>query len=139
MLGDQLDVSEFARLSPVSPAPMHQSHSNDKRSSSKRFVQNMQVVLRPSSSSLRQTETIRGVCKNLSQSGCGVVSNFAPRVGDLYCFDVTQEPAHPLHGVHSRCVRCQWIDEEVFECGFAFLSPVELQPSHSSITEDPLV
>jgi hypothetical protein len=84
----------------------------------------MEVELRPSSSSQRHAECIRGVCKNISRSGCGVIGPAAPRVGDVYRMEIPDAAAHALHGSHVRCVRCQLLDEDLFESGFCFLSPL---------------
>jgi hypothetical protein len=49
--------------------------------------------------------------------------------------------AHPIHGSHARCVRCHLLDEDAFEVGFSFLSPVDLSASEEQTDSftDPLV
>jgi len=49
--------------------------------------------------------------------------------------------SHPIHGAHARCVRCHLRDEEAFEVGFSFLSPVDLNVTESQPDNltDPLV
>jgi hypothetical protein len=102
---------------------------------------NVQLIIRPSNSSQRRETSIRGYCKNLSQSGCGVVTDSAPRVGDLYRFEMPSDTTHPVHGAHARCVRCHLLDEEAFEVGFSFLTPVELNVTETQADNltDPLV
>lgn len=97
---------------------------DDKRSSRKRIVQSFSVLVQPSSVSQRANERIEGDCRNFSDSGCGIVSNFAPRVGDVYQISVPNQAEHAIDGVHARCVRCHMLDEESFECGFSFLTPL---------------
>lgn len=115
--------------------------SANTRSASRTFPSNIKLIIRPSNSSQRSETPIRGYCKNLSQSGCGVVTDCAPRVGDLYRFEMPSDTTHPIHGVHARCVRCHLLDEEVFEVGFSFLSPVDLNVTETQIETltDPLV
>lgn len=96
--------------------------TKDKRVSVQRIVQNLPIVIQPSNASQRKLEHIDGFCKNVSVSGCGVVSDFAPRVGDIYRISVPSQQEHVLNGIHARCVRCHMLDEEAFECGFSFMS-----------------
>ena len=132
MLGEQLEATlnslQAAVDSPVeNPAPVVGEQllgSQEKRTANQRVVQNLQVVIRPGNASQRKLEIIEGYCKNISLTGCGAITDFAPRVGDLYEFSVPTQNNHVLHGVHARCVRCHLLDEEAFECGFSFLAPV---------------
>ena len=111
------------------------------RSASRSFLLNVQLLIRPSNSSQRHENPIRGYCKNLSQSGCGIVTDSPPRVGDLYRFEMSADTIHPIHGCHARCVRCHLLDEEAFEVGFSFLSPVDLNMTETQADDltDPLV
>ena len=115
--------------------------SGNTRTASRTFPLNVQLIIRPSNSSQRRESPIRGYCKNLSQSGCGVVTDCAPRVGDLYRFEMPSDTTHPIHGAHARCVRCHLLDEEAFEVGFSFLSPVDLNVTETQADNltDPLV
>lgn len=114
--------------------------STDKRGEqAERIVTNLLVRIRPSSCSQRFSENITGYCKNVSESGCGVTSDFAPRVGDIYQFEI-DDPGHILHGIHARCVRCHLLDETAFDCGFSFLSPLaQGRSSSSTASPQPLV
>jgi PilZ domain len=111
------------------------------RAASRTFPLNVQLIIRPSNSSQRKESSIRGYCKNLSQSGCGVITDCPPRVGDLYRFELPSDATHPIHGAHARCVRCHLLDEEAFEAGFSFLSPVDLNVTETQVDNltDPLV
>lgn len=126
MLGDQLDTlndklpADGERLSERDVFPL------EKRSSQQRHLENLAITLRPSSSSQRQTESVSALCRDVSRNGCGIVAKQAPRVGDFYRIESPNDPSHLLHGVNARCVRCMLIDEEVFQCGFSFLAPVDL-------------
>lgn len=111
------------------------------RVASRTFPVNVQLLIRPSNSSQRRETPLRAYCKNLSQSGCGVVTDCAPKVGDMYRFEMPSDTTHPIHGAHARCVRCHLLDEEAFEVGFSFLSPVDLNvtETQSDSQSDPLV
>lgn len=136
MLGEHLDFSQPVpggtqpffvgpTDSPAESATSTNSAENRRTAAKSRVIQNFRVTLRPSSSSQRGRERIHGLCKNVSQSGCGLNSDFAPRVGDFYRIEV-EDTTHFLHGVHARCVRCHLLDEDLFEAGFSFLSRVKL-------------
>lgn len=139
MLGENLSSPvESIRTRPR--AAIDQSAVNT-RVAQRMYQSNLQLIIRPSNSSQRKETPLRGSCKNLSQSGCGVVTDSAPRVGDLYRIEVPSDLAHPIHGAHARCVRCHLLDEEVFEVGFSFLSSIQLNATNtkSDSLTDPLV
>ncbi len=137
MLGENLEGLYESRPRMV---PGGQNLFQDTRSAARILPSPIQVVLRPSNSSQRHERELMGVCKNLSQSGCAVVAEAPARVGDIYRFEVRSESTHPIHGAHARCVRCHLLDEDLFEFGFAFLSPVHLETvaETRSLENDPL-
>ncbi len=112
----------------------------EKRAASDRSQENISVALRPSSFSQRNSEHIEGFCRNLSQTGCGIVSNSAPRVGDIYQFEVVDKSFNRLQGMDARCVRCHLLDAEAFDCGFTFLAPLPGEKSRSTASSsEPLI
>lgn len=112
----------------------------EKRKASDRSQENISVALRPSSYSQRSSEFIEGVCRNLSQTGCGIVSSSAPRVGDIYHVEVVDNSSHCLQGMDARCVRCHLLDAEAFDCGFTFLAPLPGEKGRSTASSsEPLV
>ena len=132
MLGENLSPSVDSlrpRVQLGSGAP-----NTNMRASHRSVPTNVLLIIRPSNSSQRRETPLRGYCKNLSQSGCGVITDCPPRVGDLYRFELPSDVTHPIHGCHARCVRCHLIDEDAFEVGFSFLSQVNLQTSDASAT-----
>ena len=139
MLGENLSPTIDSLRTRASVA-VGQASANT-RTASRTFPLNVQLIIRPSNSSQRRETSIRGYCKNLSQSGCGVVTDCAPRVGDMYRFEMPSDTTHPIHGAHARCVRCHLLDEEAFEVGFSFLTPVELNVIETQAEDltDPLV
>lgn len=138
MLGENLDPS----LATVRPRAQFSENvaSANSRTAHRSVPTNVQLLIRPSNSSQRKETPMRGYCKNLSQTGCGVITDCPPRVGDLYRFELPSDNTHPIHGCHARCVRCHLLDEEAFEVGFSFLSPVDLKitEARSSDPADPL-
>ena len=139
MLGENLSPTIDSLRTRASVA-VGQASANT-RTASRTFPLNVQLIIRPSNSSQRRETSIRGYCKNLSQSGCGVVTDCAPRVGDMYRFEMPSDTTHPIHGAHARCVRCHLLDEEAFEVGFSFITPVELNvtATQADSLTDPLV
>lgn len=136
MLGENLDptIDSLRSRVQLSDSPTH-----NVRVAHRLAPTNVQLLIRPSNSSQRSETPLRGYCKNLSQSGCGVITDCPPRVGDLYRFELPSDLTHPIHGCHARCVRCHLLDEETFEVGFAFLSPVSLNSTAGSSESDPLL
>ncbi len=141
MLGDDLIFQNARTTDDVVSTVDPMADRMDKRKQSQRFAEHLAVQLRPSSSSQRWAEFLEGTCKNLSQTGCGVITTNAPRVGDLYRFELTQQPEHPLHTVHARCVRCQMLDEDAFESGFCFLAklPVDSRSTDQEYAPESLI
>ena len=140
MLGEHLGLPTQDPLAQGQPFAL--GAQNDQRTgNSARITENLAVELRPSSSSQRNKELIKGFCKNYSQTGFGVVSDFAPRVGDIYRLEVTSDSTHTIHGTHARCVRCHFLDEDTFDAGFCFLSSVEVKKTQAPVipSTDPLV
>lgn len=122
MLGEQLQpidaLSQDLERSPVFP-------SSEKRAAATiRSTISLKVVLNPASTSQRRTHTLNGKTKNVSPSGCGVLTDIPALVGDLYRFRTPEDIDSPMDGVIARCVRCQMIDEDVFESGFQFVSSI---------------
>ena len=134
MLGENLSPSVDSLRPRVQLAAG--SSSTNVRAAHRSVPTNVLLLIRPSNSSQRRETPLRGYCKNLSQSGCGVITDCPPRVGDLYRFELPSDVTHPIHGCHARCVRCHLLDEEAFEVGFSFLSPVDLQSGNASAASD---
>ncbi|MEM7476192.1 MAG: PilZ domain-containing protein [Planctomycetota bacterium] len=108
------------------------------RQTPRRRVENVIVRLRPSNLSQRSLEEISGRCKNFSRSGCGIITDFAPRVGDIYNIEIPSDSNHPLHGVDARCVRCHLLDADAFDCGFSFLATVSTSKAQTKQSTGPL-
>ncbi len=132
MLGENLSPSVDAFRTRVQLTP--EATNANVRAAHRSVPSNVLLIIRPSNSSQRKETPMRGYCKNLSQSGCGVITDCPPRVGDLYRFELPSDVTHPIHGCHARCVRCHLLDEDAFEVGFSFLSPVDLQRSESPMS-----
>ena len=141
MLGEHLGLPIEDPLAATGNSFYSEPRGDLRAAGTARVAESLAVELRPSSSSQRQQEHIKGMCKDFSQTGYGLVADFAPRVGDIYRLEVSGDSSHSIHGTHARCVRCHFLDEDAFEAGFCFLSPVGLQPSSAQIpaANDPLV
>lgn len=131
MLGEQLQVDGdvlFEQIDTLMGAAIA-----DKRQSDKRNSVNIPIKMRPASTSQRSLHQLQGRTKNISITGCGLILNIPPYVGDIYRFENDEEDSCLLNGVLGRCVRCHLIDEEVFEAGFEFLSPLREDLSSESL------
>lgn len=150
MLGEHLQTNApsdteamfpMARETTESSPDGTESRVTDCRAANTRHTLNTDVILRPASTSARDSEEISGSCRNVSQSGCGLVARRAPRVGDVYRFETPDHSSHPLDGINARCVRCHLLDENSFDAGFAFFAPLVIATSavDDALRQQPLV
>ena len=96
---------------------------NSRRSQGRSLV-SAAVTLRLASTSQRAVHLLSGWTKNVSTTGCAFILNQPPYVGDIYRIEANQESPFVLSGACARCIRCQLIDEDVFEAGFQLLMPL---------------
>ncbi len=122
MLGEHIDTKPLADFT-ANLKPQ----DDDRRTAALRHVLDTAVILRPASTSARDSETLHGRSRDLSGTGCGLVASRAPRVGDIYRIETPKAPNHPLNSVNARCVRCHLLDEDAFDAGFAFFAPLNLE------------
>jgi hypothetical protein len=121
MLGEQLQVNGDILFSQLDPTA---TTTADKRQGLNRDTVNLAVKLRPASTSQRMLQELYGRTKNVSLTGCGLILSHPPYVGDIYRFQSVDGSEIIITGVLGRCVRCHLIDEDVFEAGFEFLTPL---------------
>ena len=83
------------------------------------------VIIQAANSSELHKFKLQAVTGDLSEGGCRILSPIPLRVGNVYRleFDVEEIPL-PLTFV--RCTRCALLQEDAFECGFRFFSPITL-------------
>lgn len=134
MLGEQLSITDLPLDSVRS---LLESGAAGRLDKAERFLVQESLVLRPASTSQRSREELHGRCKNLSTSGCGVILDLPPLVGDFYQLLTPKAPGSALHGVQARCVRCHLIDEDAFDAGFRFFTPITLPPVQSDSQGNP--
>ena len=136
MLGEEIiaNVNEVLEKVTSEQAELLDSNQANRRNSERRS-ELVQINLRPASSSMRHAEEIKAVCRDYTHCGCGITSQIAPKVGDVYRLEVPASTQHPLHSTFARCIRCVLIDEDLFEAGLSFLSRIEL-PGGTSSLED---
>ena len=116
------------------------THDVEKRHWGSRVRTSMSVSVKPANASDRHQTPIEGRCRDLSDTGCGLFSDFAPRVGDCYLLEFAYPESLEPRSVYGRCVRCHWLGESAFESGFAFLSPSERFPTQEhSVEPDSLI
>ena len=65
-----------------------------------------------------------GFTKDLSAGGCRCIIPRAPWVGDVYRIQI-HDKEHSLPLVFARCLRCQFVREDAFDCSFLFFTPLE--------------
>lgn len=123
MLGENLPPTRTAPLASNADSALL---FTDTRNAARSIPRSVKVSLKPSNSSQRHEAEIRGYCRDISQSGCGVMATSPARVGDMYRFEVVGDQAHPLHGCHARCIRCHLLDEDAFEIGFSLLTTLDV-------------
>ncbi len=132
MLGEQLQIESGSILDPSLSLPsgldlLSNGTLRDKRQSQQRSLANIPVRLRPGSTSQRWSHELTGRIKNYSTTGCGIILDRPPYVGDIYRFHQANNVESPFTECLARCIRCHLIDEEVFEAGFQFLTPLPIE------------
>lgn len=134
MLGDHLQIDGDVLTGNGLPELTDQGSLAEKRQSDPRRAVYVAVKLRCANTSQRADREISGRVKDLSTTGCGLILDYPPRVGDIYRFQVAEESEKFLEGVLGRCVRCHFIDEDIFEAGFQFLTSLrQLSPSNGPL------
>lgn len=73
----------------------------------------------------RDTGSWSGVCHDISPSGCRVILERPVVVGNIYFLTLDTNSLN-FDPVFVRCIRCQLLREDKFECGFSFFSEVKL-------------
>ena len=135
MLGEHLS-SESDLLADSAEAQL----ASDSRRWSSRIRQTIPVKVWPANPSERLgSQEIAGSSRDVSETGCGIVSHWAPIVGDFYFLQFENDQTVEVGNVYARCVRCHLIDENSYESGFAFQQPIELEPEHNAEDDDQLV
>jgi hypothetical protein len=83
------------------------------------------VLLRYGNASQRDVAPIEGTTADISQGGCQVVTPRPLWVGDYFLieFDPQHLDAPPTMG---RCLRCRMLNEDAFEIGMKFNSPLQI-------------
>lgn len=92
------------------------------RRTSNRVGVNCPVYMQPGNSSDRTGVKTKGICRDVSTSGCRLVMPESLRVGDIYLVEL-ELPDADAETLFGRCVRCHMLREDKFECGISFLSP----------------
>ena len=81
------------------------------------------VVIQPGNATDLHRFKLQGVTGDLSSGGCKALFPLPTRVGDVYRMRFDQKIVDlPL--VFAQCVRCLLIQEEAYEAGFRFFSPI---------------
>jgi len=112
----------------------------EKRQWSTRIRTSFGVKIQPGNSSDRDQPAIEGRCRDVSATGCGILSNRAPRVGDVYLLDFDKTNRVVAPSVYGRCVRCHLLSENAFESGFAFFADQDIENEDENDEEaEPLV
>lgn len=106
-------------------AENNKSRVNSRRVNN-RIELNCAVRVVPANASQRGNFVAEGRCRDVSPTGGRLVLNQAIMVGDIFLAYIEDENFR-LDAVFVRCIRCHLIRESDFECGIAFLSPVDLE------------
>ena len=90
-----------------------------------RLAVKAKVILQPGNSSEFLSFKVQGISGNISAGGCQVMFPVPVQVGDVYRLHFDEKKlALPM--VFVRCVRCRLINEDAYEAGFIFFSPIKL-------------
>lgn len=106
---------------------MERSTSDSLRAqrASTRHIIHSKVAVRPANISDRSSWTRDGTSSDISSNGSKVLLSRPIMVGDMFFLTFESECVH-VPPVYARCMRCRLLNEEAFEVGFKFLTPVEI-------------
>ena len=127
-LGKELGLASDAEMLQTAEFSLDELEERQKAKERKsdRVNYSANIVLRPGNSSQRKEHLLNGTCKDVSSGGCCLLIDGSPRVGDVYHVETPDEISGPIHGKHIRCVRCVFLDEDLFEAAFTFFTPIQL-------------
>ena len=83
------------------------------------------VTLRPGNASQLLEFKARGVTGDISEGGLGTLFPIPANVGDIYRLEFDRSQLD-LPMTFVRCVRCSFVREDAYNCGFRFFAPVPL-------------
>lgn len=95
--------------------------SNESQRSAARRALDLAVLIQPGNSRDRAAWKLQGKLRDLSDTGCGIITGKPLMVGDIYWLS-TDDRSMQLGNFFARCVRCRMIREGSFEQGFTFFS-----------------
>ncbi|HBJ37537.1 MAG TPA: hypothetical protein DDZ51_22835 [Planctomycetaceae bacterium] len=124
MLGEQLQIDGDILFAQKRNHLSQSGVVREVRAAGSRLPVNVPLKLRLANTSQRSIHELHGRTKDFSMTGCGLILDKPPFIGDIYRFDGIKENDPLLSGLLGRCIRCSLIDEEVFEAGFRFLTPL---------------
>ena len=127
MLGEHLTDDTTSDLSNTSDDDS--KSRNERRGWISRVRINIPLEIQAGSSSQRTGPAFKAQCRDASETGCGIISEIAPRVGDIYQLRFGDGNVLQEDSVFARCVRCHLIRDEKFEAGFLFLAKQQLRNS----------
>ncbi|QDS90144.1 PilZ domain protein [Rosistilla ulvae] len=95
--------------------------SNESQRVAERRMLDMPVQIQPANSRDRNAWKLAGKLRDLSDTGCGILTEKPLMVGDVFWLSTTDQSIQ-LGSFFARCVRCRMIREGSFEQGFTFFS-----------------
>ncbi|QDV70405.1 PilZ domain protein [Rosistilla carotiformis] len=95
--------------------------SNESQRVAERRALDTPVHIQPANSRERNAWKLAGKLRDLSETGCGALTDKPLMVGDVYWIS-TSEGSLQMGNFFARCVRCRMIREGSFEQGFTFFS-----------------
>ncbi len=123
MLGENLTGNPAATEQAV--RELEGGARNTGNRSAKRLDVASRTLLHPGNASQRDVAAIRGVCNDISERGCRVICSAPPLVGDIYRVEFERSTLD-VAPQFARCLRVRFLQEDAFESGFAFFTPVLL-------------
>ncbi|MEM7782975.1 MAG: PilZ domain-containing protein [Planctomycetota bacterium] len=102
------------------------AQSTASRRSKNRVAINSQAVIFPANAIDRDGTEIKGLCRDVSTSGCRVIMKKPLMVGSVYFMELIDSQT-AIDPMFVRCIRCHLLREDTFECGLSFLSPLNFE------------
>ena len=99
---------------------------------SERIELQTDVVLRPGNGSERNRYASSTLTVDISNGGCMLISPAPVVTGDIYWLEFSDEHLR-IGSLFARCIRCRMVSEGVYEAGFRFMVPIDLESALVSV------
>ena len=129
MASDQIELmDEDLGFDALRDAERDASDAARQRRAHRRMAFKAKIILQPGNSSEFLSFKVQGITGDISTGGCRAMFPVPIQIGDVYRLHFAQD-CLDLPMLFARCLHCRLINEDAYEAGFSFFSPITLPQS----------